>query len=68
MQFRLSGSIRRELLEGTYYFDISTALEDTALNAGLLLAPAEGFSLRPRAFFALLAKQIAQYAVLDNCR
>ena len=32
-------------------------LEDAARYAGLLLAPAEGFGLRPRAFFALRAKK-----------
>jgi hypothetical protein len=32
-------------------------LEDTARYAGLLLAPAEGFGLRPRLFFALRAKK-----------
>ena len=32
-------------------------LEDTASYAGLLLAPAEGVGLRPRAFFALRAKK-----------
>ena len=32
-------------------------LEDTARYAGLLLAPAEGIGLRPRAFFALWAKK-----------
>ena len=34
------------------------ALEDTALYAGLLLAPLEGFGLRPRLFFSLLAKKV----------
>ena len=33
--------------------DHGRELEDTARYAGLLLAPAEGFGLRPRAFFAL---------------
>ena len=37
-------------------------LEDTARYAGLLLAPAEGFGLRPR------AKKRPYYAVLDNFR
>ena len=32
-------------------------LEDTARYAGLLQAPAEGFVLRPWAFFALRAKE-----------
>ena len=32
-------------------------LEDTARYAGLLLAPAEGFGLRPRLFLALRAKK-----------
>ena len=32
-------------------------LEDTARYAGLLLAPAEAFGLRPKAFFALWAKK-----------
>ena len=32
-------------------------LEDTAHYAGLLLAPAKGFGLRPKAFFALRAKK-----------
>ena len=32
-------------------------LEDTARYVGLLLAPAEGFGLRPRAVFALWAKK-----------
>ena len=33
-----------------------TELEDTARYATLLLAPAEGFSLWPKAFFAFRAK------------
>ena len=32
-------------------------LEGAARYAGLLLAPAEGFGLRPRPFFALRAKK-----------
>ena len=40
----------------------NSLLEDTAQYAGLLLAPAEGFSLWPRAFLALRAKK-AYYAV-----
>ena len=32
-------------------------LEGEARYAGLLLAPAEGFGLRPRPFFALRAKK-----------
>jgi hypothetical protein len=35
-----------------------------ARYAGLLLAPAEGFGLQPRLFFALLAKKRVYYAVL----
>ena len=50
----------------TFYFNY--ILEDTARYAGLLLAPAEGFSLRPRAFFPLRAKQKPYYAVLANFR
>ena len=42
-------------------------LEDTPRYAGLLLAPAEGFGLWPRAFFALGQKK-ADYAVLANFR
>ena len=38
-------------------FQFETQLEDTARYGGLLLAPAEGFGLRPRAFFALRAKK-----------
>ena len=37
------------------YFNV--ILEDTARYAGLLLAPAEGFGLRPRLFFALREKK-----------
>ena len=37
-------------------------LEDTARYAGLLLAPAEGFGLRPR-FFLPFGKKRAYYAV-----
>ena len=36
------------------YYEI---LEGAARYAGLLLAPAEGFGLRPRPFFALRAKK-----------
>ena len=43
-------------------------LEDTARYAGLLLAPAEGFGLWPRLFFALWAKKRAFYAVLAYFR
>ena len=38
------------------FFTLLT-LEDTARYAGLLLAPAEGFGLRPRLFFAIRAKK-----------
>ena len=38
-------------------FVLGHKLEDTARYAGLLLAPAEGFSLWQRAFFALRAKK-----------
>ena len=38
-------------------FFLKKKLEDTARYAGLLLAPAEGFGLRPRLFFALRAKK-----------
>ena len=34
----------------------------------ILLAPAEGFGFRPRAFFALRAKKSPDYAVLANFR
>ena len=40
----------------TYVFINYSILEDTARNAGLHLAPAEGFGLRPRIFFASLGK------------
>ena len=40
-------------------------LGDTARYAGLL-APAKGFGLQPRFFFALRAKKRAFYAVLAN--
>ena len=39
-------------------------LEGAARYAGLLLAPAEGFSLRPRPFFALRAKKDLFMSVL----
>ena len=39
-------------------------LEGKAHYAGLLLAPAEGFGLRPRPFFALLAKKDLFMSVL----
>ena len=38
-------------------------LEGTARYAGLLLAPAEGFGLRPRLFFALRAKKVSAEAL-----
>ena len=40
-------------------------LEDTARYAGLLLAPAEGFGLRPRLFLPFGQKK-ALYAVLAH--
>ena len=40
------------------------ALEGAARSAGLLLAPAEGFGLRPRPFFDLWAKQDLFMSVL----
>ena len=40
-------------------------LEDTARYAGLLLAPAEGFGLRPRLFLPFGQKR-ADYAVLAH--
>ena len=43
------------LLEGCKNL-LLKSLEDTARYAGLLLAPAEAFGLRPRAVFALRAK------------
>ena len=39
-------------------------LEGAARYAGLLLAPAEGFGLRPRPFFALRPKQDIFMSVL----
>ena len=45
-----------------------TVLEDTARYAGLLLAPAEGFGLWPRVFFALRAKKTNYYVLLSNFR
>ena len=39
-------------------------LEGAARYAGLLLAPAEGFGLRPRPFFALRAKKDLFMSVL----
>ena len=39
-------------------------LEGAARYAGLLLAPAEGFDLRPRSFFALRAKKDLFLSVL----
>ena len=48
------------------YLLVSSKLEDTARYAGLLLAPAEGFGLRPRAFFALRTKKRAYYAALAH--
>ena len=44
-------------IKGILLNSLSLLLEDTARYAGLLLAPAEGFGLRPRAFFALRAKK-----------
>ena len=45
-------------------FHISCKLEGAARYAGLLLAPAEGFGLRPRPFFALRAKKDLFMSVL----
>ena len=44
------------------------AFADTARYAGLLLAPAEGFGLRPRVCFALRAKKTNYHAFLANFR
>ena len=41
-------------------------LEDVARYAGLLLAPAEGFGLRPRLFLPFGQKKRAYYAVLAH--
>ena len=48
------------------FFQFLFILEDTARYAGILLAPAEGFGLRPGAFFALGGQKRAHYAVLAN--
>ena len=42
---------------GSAAAELSPELEGAARYAGLLLAPAEGFGLRPRSFFALRAKK-----------
>ena len=44
---------------------VAIELEGTARYAGLLLAPAEGFGLRPRLFLPF-GKKRAYYAVLAN--
>ena len=49
----------------SWWIEVSQKLEDTARYAGLLLAPEEGFGLRPRTFFALQAKQNLFKSVLD---
>ena len=41
----------------TFFSSFFFILEDTARYAGIPLAPAEGLSLRPRAFFDLRAKE-----------
>ena len=41
-----------------YKRNLSIKLEGAARYAGLLLAPAEGFGLRPRPFFTLRAKKV----------
>ena len=43
-------------------------LEEPVRYAGLLLAPAEGFGLWSRVFFALQGKKKTFYAVLANFR
>ena len=48
--------------EGKFIF--LAQLEGTARYAGLLLAPAEGFGLRPRPFFDLRAKKDLFMSVL----
>ena len=50
------------------FFLFLKILEDTARYAGLFLAPAEGFGLRPNVFFGLWAKKINCYAFLANFR
>ena len=48
---------------GFLFVSFLKPLEDTARYAGLLLAPAEGFSLRPR-LFSPFSQKMAFYAVL----
>ena len=43
------------------YYEFYIILEGAARYAGLLLAPAEGFGLQPRTFFALWAKKGSFY-------
>ena len=49
---------------GEHSFKFGYILEGAARYAGLLLAPAEGFGLRPRPFFALRANKDIFMSVL----